>query len=188
MITYSQKKKFLNYAKKISRIHIPTWNELPEVDLYMDQVIIYIESHIVDFVSKDSKFITKSMVNNYVKQNILPAPVNKKYSKTHLAHLIIICLLKQIMPLPDVKTIIDSKLAKESIEDTYNKLGILYKKAVSAIVGFTKKAYKNQDFTELEDFNIFMTLGANSAKLIIEELLKESNNENSRTIANIKQK
>ena len=176
MITYSQKKKFLNYAKKISRIHIPTWDELPEVDLYMDQVIIYIESHIVDFVSKDSKFITKSMVNNYVKQNILPAPVNKKYSKTHLAYLIMICLLKQILPLPDVKTIIEAKLATANIEDTFNRFGKLYRKAASAIVGFTKNAYKNQDFTELEDFNLFMTIGANTAKLIIEELLKENKN------------
>lgn len=175
MITYTQKKKFLNYAKKISRIHIPTWNELPEIDLYMDQVIIYVESHIADFVSADSKFISKSMVNNYVKQNIMPAPINKKYSKNHLAYLIMICMLKQILPLPDVKKIIDEKLKKNSIEDTFNTFGKLYNKGVSAIIGFTKNAYKNKDFTELEDFNLFMTIGANSAKLIIEELLKESN-------------
>lgn len=174
MITYTQKKKFLNYAKQISRIHIPTWNELPEVDLYMDQVIIYVELHIADFVSKDSKFITKSMVNNYVKQNIIPAPVNKKYSKTHLAYLIMICMLKQILPLPDVKKVIDKKLKSSSIEDTFNTFGKLYKKAVSAIIGFTKLCYKNKDFTELEDFNLFMTIGANTAKIIIEELLKET--------------
>ncbi len=181
MITYKQKRKFLQYAKKISRIHIPTWDELPEIDLYMDQVIIYVESHIVDFVSKDSKFITKSMVNNYVKQNIMPAPVNKKYSKTHLAYLIMICILKQIMPLPDVKKIIEEKVSRSSIEDTFNTFCNLYKKAVSAIIGFTKLAYKNQDFTELEDFNLFMTIGANSAKLIIEELLKEGHDNSDTT-------
>ncbi len=174
MITYKQKKKFLEYAKKISRQHIVSWNELPEVDLYMDQVLIYIESHMKDFVSKDTKFITKSMVNNYVKQNIMPAPVNKKYAKKHLAYLIMICILKQILPLPDVKKLIDQKLEKSSIEDTFNTFGKSYNKAVSSIVGLAKQSYRNSDFLELEDFNFFMTIGANSAKLIIEELLLEN--------------
>lgn len=177
MITYTQKKKFLEYAKKISRQHIPTWNELPEVDLYMDQVIIYIESHMKDFVSKNTKFITKSMVNNYVKQNIMPAPVNKKYSKTHLAYLIMICILKQILPLPDVKKLINKKISKSSIEDTFDTFCKSYNKAVSAIIGLAKQSYRNSDFSELEDFNLFMTIGANSAKLIIEELLIEGDKE-----------
>lgn len=177
MITYKQKKKFLEYAKKISRQQIPTWDELPEVDLYMDQVLIYVESHMKNFVSKDTKFITKSMVNNYVKQNIMPAPINKKYSKTHLAYLIMICIFKQILPLPDVKKLIDKKLAKSSIEDAFNNYSKSYNRAVSAIVGLAKQSYRNGDFSELEDFNLFMTIGANSAKLIIEELLVEGENE-----------
>lgn len=176
MITYNQKKKFLEYAKKISRQTMPSWKEFPEVDLYMDQVLIYIESHIKSFVSKNTKFITKSMINNYVKQNIMPAPINKKYSKEHLAYLIMICILKQILPLPDVKKIIDNKLAKSSIEETYTSFRESYNKAVSAIIRLAKQAYRDSDFTELEDFNLFMTIGANSAKLIIEELLIEGDN------------
>ncbi len=173
MITYKQKKNFLEYAKKISRLKIPTWNELPEIDLYMDQVLIYIESHMNDFVSKNTKFITKSMINNYVKQNIMPAPKNKKYSKEHLAYLIMICIFKQILPLPDVKKMIDKKVEKSSIEECFNTFCTSYTKAVSSIIGLVKQSYKNNDFLELEDFNLFMTIGANSTKLIIEELLTE---------------
>lgn len=178
MITYNQKKKFLEYAKKISRQTLPTWKELPEVDLYMDQVLIYIESHVKNFVSQNTKFVTKSMINNYVKQNIMPAPINKKYSKEHLAYLIMICMLKPILPLPNVKKLIDKKLAKNSIEKTYESFGELYNKAVSAIVRLAKQSYRDSDFTEIEDFNLFMTIGANSAKLIIEELLVEGEEKN----------
>ena len=180
MITYHQKKKFLEYAKKISRQKLPTWNELPEVDLYMDQVLIYIDSHIANFVSKDAKFVTKSMINNYVKQNIMPAPVNKKYSKSHLAYLIMICIFKQILPLPDVKKIIEQKLINSSIENAYNKFCKSYHTAVTAIIVLAKQSYRDSDFEELADFNLFMTIGANSAKLIIEELL-QVNDQNKET-------
>ena len=65
----------------ILNLHLPRWNELPGIDLYMDQLIGYIDSAIGDLFCKiDTPPLTKSMVNNYVKAKIIQAPTNKKYS------------------------------------------------------------------------------------------------------------
>ena len=65
----------------VTKFHIPRWNELPNIDLYMDQVLNYIENSLKDYIKSDEKFLTKTMINNYVKQGILQPPTNKKYNK-----------------------------------------------------------------------------------------------------------
>ena len=58
---------------------LPHWEDLPEIDLYMDQVIALMEKYLSDLTTQDdSKLITPSMINNYVKLNIIPAPTKKK--------------------------------------------------------------------------------------------------------------
>ena len=70
--------------EKIIKHHLPRWNELPEIDLYLDQVVNYLEKYLGILSSNDDdKIITKTMINNYVKQGIMPAPEKKKYGKTH---------------------------------------------------------------------------------------------------------
>ena len=72
--------------EKIIKHHLPRWNELPEIDLYLDQVVNYLEKYLGILSSNDDdKIITKTMINNYVKQGIMPAPEKKKYGKTHIA-------------------------------------------------------------------------------------------------------
>ena len=72
--------------EKIIKHHLPRWNELPEIDLYLDQVVNYLEKYLGILGSNDDdKIITKTMINNYVKQGIMPAPEKKKYGKTHIA-------------------------------------------------------------------------------------------------------
>ena len=79
--------------EKIIKHHLPRWNELPEIDLYLDQVVNYLEKYLGILSSNDDdKIITKTMINNYVKQGIMPAPEKKKYGKTHIAYLMVICI------------------------------------------------------------------------------------------------
>ena len=64
--------------EKIIKHHLPRWNELPEIDLYLDQVVNYLEKYLGILSSNDDdKIITKTMINNYVKQGIMPAPEKK---------------------------------------------------------------------------------------------------------------
>ena len=86
---------------------IPRWNELPEIELYMDQVIALMEKYLGVFYDEENKTITPSIINNYVKLGLVPPPVKKRYSKIHLAYLLIICILKQVMPINVVMKIIE---------------------------------------------------------------------------------
>ena len=113
-----------NFKEALNTRKIPLWNELPELDLYMDQIIVLMEKYLGS-TPKD-KLITPSMINNYVKLGIIPSPTKKKYSKIHIAYLIIICSLKQVMPIPNIKILIDEKLKNSSIEELLNELSNKY--------------------------------------------------------------
>lgn len=112
---------FSEGERLLKEYHLPTWDELPTIELYMDQVIILLSKYLGIFsvVSNDDKIITPTMINNYVKQKIIPAPVKKKYSKMHLAYLIIVCILKQTLSISTISTIIPPDLNEEEITAVY---------------------------------------------------------------------
>lgn len=105
----------------VTKFHIPRWNELPNIDLYMDQVLNYIESSLKDYIKSDEKFLTKTMINNYVKHGILQPPINKKYNKLHIAELFAICILKQVYSISEIKELLALALKTNSAENSYNK-------------------------------------------------------------------
>ena len=73
----STEKKYI--TKDISEFHIPRWTEIPDIDLYLDQTVTILEKYLESYVdNKSEKLITKTMINNYVKQQLLEPPVNKK--------------------------------------------------------------------------------------------------------------
>ncbi len=106
-----------------NNFHIPRWSELPNIDLYMDQVLNYIEGCLKDYIKVESneKIITKTMINNYVKQGILQPPENKKYNKLHIAELFVICILKQVYSISEIKDLIGIALTANSPENSYDK-------------------------------------------------------------------
>lgn len=105
----------------VNNFHIPRWNELPNIDLYMDQVLNYIESYLKDYIKSDDKIITKTMINNYVKQSIISPPENKKYNRLHIAELFVICILKQVYSISETRDLISLALKTNSAENSYNK-------------------------------------------------------------------
>jgi hypothetical protein len=77
----------------------PTWDALPDLGLYMDQVVTFLERQLSPLhpAGVKDKIITPAMINNYVKMQVIPRPVNKKYERGHLAALLMLCLLKVIV-------------------------------------------------------------------------------------------
>lgn len=73
--------------------------------LYMDQVILYLGESLELFQREGSSLLTSSMINNYVKTGLIPHPDKKKYTKEHLAGLMAVCMLKQVLPIQDIKTL-----------------------------------------------------------------------------------
>ena len=88
----------------------------------MDQVLSLISRYFRDFPGFGEKGLTSSMVNNYVKLGIIPAPERKKYNRVHLAYLVIICILKTVMPITMIRDMISSMVIdKASYETLYNR-------------------------------------------------------------------
>ena len=75
------------------------WEGLPDLALYMDQVIGYMSRQLICWEGEDR--LTSAMVNNYIKDGLLPRAEGKRYSKAHLAYLTQICALKQVLPVKD---------------------------------------------------------------------------------------
>ena len=93
--------------KEALSTELPLWEELPAIPLYMDQVITYLTERLSTFYPNESGYVTSNMVNNYVKNQVLSAPVNKKYSTAHVSKLLLIFLLKKSFSVLQVKSILD---------------------------------------------------------------------------------
>ncbi|MEE0884207.1 MAG: DUF1836 domain-containing protein [Faecalimonas sp.] len=91
----------------ISRIDYVKSTDIPNIDLYMDQVTSFMEKQLKSTKrSDDDKVLTKTMINNYAKSDLLPAPIKKKYSKEHLLLLTFIYYFKNIMSMKDIETLL----------------------------------------------------------------------------------
>lgn len=110
-----------NIIKTITEAKEIEYSEIPNISLYMEQVLTFLNEELVTYkLKEDDKLYTKSMINNYVKCNLLTKPVNKKYSPAHVVELILIFYLKQILTIEDIKNLFDITLDKNNIKDVYN--------------------------------------------------------------------
>lgn len=102
--------KILEWAKAGQELSPPGWEQLPTIPLYVDQVLLYLRDSL-RFFERDEEdlLLTNSMINNYVKNGALPHPEKKKYSRQHLAALMAICMLKQVLAIPDIVTLLDGE-------------------------------------------------------------------------------
>lgn len=81
--------------------------DIPNIDLYMDQVTTFMDEHLETTKRFDNdKLLTKTMINNYTKNDLLPSPVKKKYSKDHMYLLVFIYYLKSFLSIRDVQHIV----------------------------------------------------------------------------------
>ena len=101
---------------------LPRYEEFPEIDLYADQVISYLNTHLAFFQLDESKpIITTTMINNYVKQKVIPSPEKKKYGHLHLAHLITICILKNVYSIGEISDLILYQATFADYPRAYNR-------------------------------------------------------------------
>ena len=107
-------------TKNVMNIHLPRWEEFPAFELYIDQVIAFVTEHLSDFNHSDEPFLTASMINNYVKNGVLHAPIKKKYNREHLAKLMVICICKRMLPLSHIAESITVMTRVLDIEKGYN--------------------------------------------------------------------
>ena len=111
----------LQWTQQVRHYHIPRYEELPAIELYMDQVVAVIDDDLRIFLrdAKDRR-LTPAMINNYVKRRILPPPVKKRYNRVHLCHLVIICLLKQVLAISEIRDLLASQLEVHDMQTVYD--------------------------------------------------------------------
>lgn len=120
----------------------PKWKDLPDFDLYMDQVIYFINDRLspIFFDSDKNKIITSNMVNNYVKNSIVHPPIKKHYKQYHLAFLIAVCILKQCYSLTEITYFVQIATSNVDIEEAYDSFASTFEKYLHEIM---EKGYAN---------------------------------------------
>ena len=111
----------VNYMTDYS-FHIPRWNELPSIDLYIDQIIALVDENLSAVLCHHDGFpLTKSMINNYVKAKLVAAPINKKYPRISVAMVIVICLLKNCYSTEEIGKLIQLGLEADEPQVMYDR-------------------------------------------------------------------
>ncbi len=92
-----------NFADRARAFAPPAWEQLPDLGLYMDQVITYLERQYQGLYGDARRAVTPAMINNYVKAGLMARPVGKKYEREQIAQLIMLCTLKQAVSLEELR-------------------------------------------------------------------------------------
>lgn len=160
----------------IKDFHIPRWDELPNIDLYLDQVVCLLENYLTNYIKNDSekenKLVTKTMINNYVKHNIIKPPFNKKYNKEHLACLFVIFILKQIYSITDIKKLIDLAIKTSSPKQSYNQFCIELEEAIR--LTFAGDDYINKKQISQEKYILRNVVQSFANKLYVQRVYLKS--------------
>lgn len=138
----SQKLQSMDYVKP---------EAFPNIDLYMDQVTTFMDTQLSSTKrSKDDKILTKTMINNYTKNNLLPPPAKKKYSNDHVLTLIFIYYFKNILSISDIQHILNPITERYfgsngdtlDLQDIYNEVFGLEHEEIQHILKDLAKKYK----------------------------------------------
>lgn len=177
----------------LDRIDYIKASEIPNIDLYMDQVTTFMESRLKASTRNPGvdKIMTKTMINNYAKDNLLPPPVKKKYSKEHMYVLIVIYYLKNVLSINDIESVLkpmkERYFAGENghkFEDIYESIRHVAENLTDSIKEDLIDKYKRamEIFPDVEDadekemmqlfsFIILLALDVYIKKLLIEKLI-----------------
>ena len=137
-----------DFIKKILD-DIDTFNidDIPNIDLYMDQVTTYLNDKFANTKRhEDDKLMTKTMINNYVKSRLLPSPEKKKYTKDHMMVLIMIYFFKNIISINDV-----NKLITPLLDSYFHNEEIPLENIINTFLTFAKQC--NLTDTILTEYN-----------------------------------
>lgn len=157
---------------EIENFHLPRWNELPNINLYIDQLVSFLEQYLSGYVKNDNekeeKIITKTMINNYVKHNILKPPLNKKYNKEHIASLFVIFVLKEVYSINDIKKLILLAIETSSVEMAYDRFCSELEKAIRIV--FAEKNYVKNSKLSQEQYILRNVVQSFANKLYVQKV------------------
>lgn len=170
---------FAEFEQILANYSLPSWDVLPDIELYMDQVVAVVTKYLEVPSTKMAlnRPVTPSMINNYVKLGIIPAPNKKKYSKVHLAYLLIVCTLKQTLDMSTIQQIIPVDLCNEDVKKTYDSFVKNQHTAFNYVFSQTKAVadpvftYEGDNQDRINDIIMQVSVSANLFKLLAEKII-----------------
>ncbi|MFV0379740.1 MAG: DUF1836 domain-containing protein [Anaerorhabdus sp.] len=161
---------FKKWIASLDAFHLPRWEELPKVSLYKEDVLNLVRKYVDDVVdSGEIPSITPSMVNNYVKWKMIPPPVNKQYDRVHIAYLIVITILKQVMPIADIKSGVQFQSMINGTNKAYNYFCSEQENAIRYVCGRVGSGHVDHEIDVViknEDIALKMATLAFASKLV----------------------
>jgi hypothetical protein len=176
----------------LDRIDYIKTDEIPNIDLYMDQVTTFMDTHMSQTARrpKEDKILTKTMINNYAKNDLLPPPVKKKYSKEHMLVLIFIYYFKGILSIGDIQSLLrpvtERFFGKDDsfkLEDVYNEVFRLEADQVERLKEDVRECYRvsqqtfqeapeeSREFLQQFAYICMLSFDVYTKKLLIEKLI-----------------
>lgn len=147
----NSRKRLNSILHQLAEIDYVHPEDIPNIDLYMDQVLTFLEKELGTVrEATEDKAMTKTMVNNYTKNQLMPAPEKKKYSRDHMLNLIFIYYFKNFLGLKDIKSILDP------INDKYfgDNEGLDFFDIYSNMVGYERKVAKEVTKDIIKKYNV----------------------------------
>ena len=136
---------YTNDFANLQSIKLPRYQELPNFGIYSEQLVDIIRA-LFTTILDDEQLITKSMINNYVKHKLMPAPIKKKYYREHIAYAIVIVILKNVLTLNEIHQGILHELTKDSIEKLYDYFANQFEKISSLVMDLLHSQNIESDF------------------------------------------
>lgn len=162
--------EFNVWIKSIEEYTPIPWDRLPELELYMDQVVTFLNRQLEPFTAGEERLLTPSMVNNYVKDGVLPRPERKKYSRSHLAMLMMICSLKSVLSLPEISAMLQGLTDGREIDEQYPVFANVHGEAMKTVIERVDKA-PEQEKNDLYKLALQLALEANARRIAAAHIL-----------------
>lgn len=194
-MTIDTKDLLNSILQSIDRIQYIKGEDIPDIDLYMDQVTTFMDDRLRPTMRnpKEDKILTKTMINNYTKNDLLPPPVRKKYSKEHILLLIFIYYYKGILSINDIQALLGPVTEKFFSTDKEFDLEAVYREVFSLEEGqiqylkkdviqkfrqaegtFAQAPEEDREFLQKFAFVCMLSFDVYVKKLMIEKIIDES--------------
>ena len=105
--------------EKLEKSRPEDWSMIPDIDLYMDQVIAYMKRQHIGLEDENDENLTPAMINNYIKSGLLPRAKGKKYNREHIGYMTFICLLKQILTVSESGVLLSEMMKHKDMQTAY---------------------------------------------------------------------
>ena len=141
------------------------WNQLPDLNLYKDQVLSYMQRQVLSF--DDEEALTSAMINNYIKAGLLPRAEGKKYGRQHIACLTAACVLKQVLSVGNTQRLLRAE-TEDGVEAFYEK----YRAVLDQALNETAQELEQAQEAALSDLALRLAVSSYAHRLACMEVLK----------------